>query len=61
MSSRNVYEYNLSTPLEFQEGDILGVYQPQDEEFRVYYQDDAGPENYRESRTSSASTFFTRL
>ena len=44
----NVAEYNLSTPLEFQEGDILGVYQPrrQDSALVVYYQRRDGPTNY---------------
>ena len=46
----NVAEYTLSTPLEFQEGDILGVYQPrsQDSELVVYYQERDGPVNYEE-------------
>ena len=34
-----VYNYTPSTPLEFQEGDILGVYQ-------VYYQETTGPANH---------------
>ena len=37
----NVAEYTLSTPLEFQEGDILGVYQPKCDKSAlvVYYQE----------------------
>ena len=46
--SGTVAEYNLSTPLEFQEGDILGVYQPQsqDSALVVYYQQRDGPVNF---------------
>ena len=46
----NVAEYILTTPLEFQEGDILGIYQPrrQDSALVVYYQELDGPVNYQE-------------
>ena len=44
----HVYEYIPDPPLEFQEGDILGVYQQRGEgRMRVYYQDTTGPANYR--------------
>ena len=44
----NVYEYTPNPPLEFQEGDILGVYQRGgDNRMRVYYQETTGPPNYR--------------
>ena len=42
----HVYEYIPDPPLEFQEGDILGVYQ-QRGDMRVFYQDTTGPANYR--------------
>ena len=42
----NVYEHIPDPPLEFQEGDILGVYQ-QIGDMRVFYQDTTGPANYR--------------
>ena len=46
----NVYEYIPDPPLEFQEGDILGVYQRWGGgRMRVYYQETTGPENYRHS------------
>ena len=50
----NVAEYNLSTPLEFQEGDILGVYQPrrQDSALVVYFQQRDGPANYEDGSNS---------
>ena len=46
----NVYEYAVS-PLMFQEGDILGVYQPREEDSQlvIYYQENSGPLNYRRS------------
>ena len=50
----NVAEYTLSTPLEFQEEDILGVYQPrrQNSALVVYYQERDGPVNYQEGSNS---------
>ena len=53
----NVAEYTLSTPLEFQEGDILGVYQPrqQDSALVVYYQERDGPVNYREGNSPQST------
>ena len=48
--SNNIVEYIPNPPLEFQEGDILGVYQPRqkDSALVVYYQDRDGPVNYLE-------------
>ena len=49
--NENVYEYIPDTPLEFQEGDILGVYQQWatgGNRMRVYYQETTGPANYRQ-------------
>ena len=47
-SDPNVHEYIPDTPLEFQEGDILGVYQPDGDNSQlvVYYQENTGPKNY---------------
>ena len=52
--SGNVAEYTLSTPLEFQERDILGVYQPPrgDSALVVYYQRLDGPVNYEEGNSA---------
>ena len=47
--SPNVCEYTPSTPVEFQEGDILGVYLNNDSSVVVYYQDSTGPTNFRHS------------
>ena len=44
----HVHEYIPNPPLEFQEGDILGVYQQNGQNnMRVYNQETTGPENYR--------------
>ena len=50
-SHPNVHEYISNPPLEFQEGDILGVYQPDDtnNQLNLYYQENTGPLNYLES------------
>ena len=44
----NVHEYIPNPPLEFQEGDILGVFQPDngDNLLQLYYQENTGPLNY---------------
>ena len=48
-SNPNVYEYVPSSPLGFQEGDILGVYQREDSTVVPYYQESTGPQNLRQS------------
>ena len=55
-----VYEYSPNPPLEFQEGDILGMYQPSDGNVAVYFQKNTGPLNYVERVTDlsgAPSTF----
>ena len=44
----NVHEYIPNPPLEFQEGDILGVFQPDSGNnlLRLYYQKNTGPLNF---------------
>ena len=51
----NIVEYTPNPPLEFQEGDILGVYQPQhnDSALVVYSQDRDGPANYANGKNLS--------
>ena len=46
--NNNVYAYFPNPPLEVQEGDILGVFQPTENEspLAIYYQDSSGPFNY---------------
>ena len=47
-NASNVYEYTPSSPLPFQEGDFLGIFQPSGtaSRLRVYYVDSVGPPNY---------------
>ena len=47
-NASNVYEYTPSSPLPFQEGDFLGIFQPSGtaSRLRVYYVDNVGPPNY---------------
>ena len=46
--NENVYTYFPNPPLEIQEGDILGVFQPRwsDSPLVIYYQEGSGPFNY---------------
>ena len=50
-SPSGVFEYPLSTPINFQSGDILGVWQPgqQDSVVRIFYSDNdnSAPINYK--------------
>ena len=48
-SFAGVYNYTPNPPLEFQEGDILGVYQRNGMRVKVYYQETTGPANYQHS------------
>ena len=54
----NVFEYNLNSPLEFHEGDILGLYQPQRQNSTlvVYDQQCDGPVNIFVEDGSAQST-----
>ena len=48
-SYSNVYEYTPVPPLDFQKGDILGVYHPRKrpmQQIVVYHQENTGPANY---------------
>ena len=47
-NANNVYEHTPSSPLPFQEGDFLGIFQPDrsTSRLRVYYIDNVGPPNY---------------
>ena len=54
-SDPNVYEYTLSSPLGFLEGDILGVYQRDGSSIVPYYQESTGPENFRQNGLVSSA------
>ena len=56
----NVYEYVLDPPLPVLAGDVLGIYQPPEDESRVHltFLEDTGPVNwYRDSVTGPLDTF----
>ena len=50
----NVYEVTQDPPIEFQRGDILGVFQPADSCVELYHHQGAGPYNTREPDQRSA-------
>ena len=56
----NVYEYVPGTPLGFQVGDILGIYQPSDDHsvFTAYYEVGTGLPNYRTENQNSPAVSF---
>ena len=49
--SISYYEYNLTTPLNFKVGDVLGIFLPDmgGNRLRVYFQSGVGPQNYYET------------
>ena len=56
----NVYEYVLDPPLPVLAGDVLGIYQPPEDESRVHltFLEDTGPVNwYRDSASGPLVTF----
>ena len=58
----NVYEYVLDSPLEFQEGDVFGLYKPRENEsvLNFFLQENTGPFAYgQQSGTNSALTEIT--
>ena len=60
INNSNVYEYVPSSPLGFQEGDILGVYQRENSSVVPYYQLSTGPVNLRQpGRVNSAANSLT--
>ena len=52
-STTNLRWYNLSQPLQVQNGDVLGIYQPMEMEsdLTIYYQKESGPPNYDNNGT----------
>ena len=52
----NVYEYVLDSPLEFQKGDVFGLYKPREDEsvLNIFFQGNNGPFAYgRKGGTTS--------
>ena len=50
-STTNLRWYNLSQPIQVQNGDVLGIYQPYflDSDLILYYQENSGPLNHDEN------------
>ena len=59
INNSNVYEYVPSSPLGFQEGDVLGVYQREGSSVVPYYQESTGPVNLRELKLNTAPDSLT--
>ena len=62
--SPNVHEFIPATPMQFNTGDIVGVHQPSltssnsmHSRFVLYYQENTGPANYRQTTTNPRSSF----
>ena len=51
-----IYEFVPTPPLQFQPGDILGIFNPDNPRLGIYYVDTIGPPNYRTSVGTSPST-----
>ena len=48
-STTNLRWYNLSQPIQVQNEDVLGIYQPRKGDLILYYQENSGPPNYDEN------------
>ena len=61
-SPDGVLQYNLTTPIQFQSGDVLGVYQPEEREsfVRIYYNSEAST-TYRLSNNPTRPISFLSL
>ena len=61
-SPDGVLRYNLATPIQFQSGDVLGVYQPEESEsvVRIYYNSEVST-TYRLSNNPTGSISFGSL
>ena len=56
-NSTNVHEFYLTNPIEFNEGDVFGLYQPDNNELVLFAQRNSGPNNYRvDANIDQAST-----
>ena len=56
----NVYTHTLSTALQYQAGDVLGIYHPPADTsvYRIYSVEHGGPDNYHKDRQEQSSTQF---
>ena len=51
-----IYEFVPTPPLQFQPGDVLGIFNPDKPRLGIYYVDTIGPPNYRSTVGTSPST-----
>ena len=59
-NDNQTYEFVLSTPLQFEPGDILGIFNPQRPRLGIYYVETIGPPNYHttgEGTSPSTASF----
>lgn len=56
----NVYTHTMASPIHYQTGDVLGLYQPLSDAsaYKVYYVQHGGPDNYHLGRQDRSSTEF---
>lgn len=54
-NTNGIYEFVPSPPLNFQSGDILGIFNPANSRLAIYYVDTIGPPNYRISVGTSTT------
>lgn len=56
----NVYTHSMSTPVQYQAGDVLGVYHPPADTsvYKIYSVEHGGPKNYRMVRQETSSMQF---
>ena len=60
-SSNKIYEFTPDPPLGFQAGDVLGIFQPQQQtsRLRIYHEQDTGSINYFVNTGMAPSTNFS--
>lgn len=59
-SQSNVYTHTISTPIQYQAGDVLGIYHPPADAsaYKIYSVEHGGPDNYHMGRQESARVQF---
>ena len=59
-SHTNVYTHTLGTPVQYQAGDVLGIYHPPANScaYKIYSVEHGGPDNYRKERQEQSSVRF---
>ena len=55
-NDNETYEFILSTPLQFQPGDILGIFNPHRPRLGIYYVETIGPPNYHTRPTGEGTS-----